>query len=134
LELWKYVLSERQLITDNFLRPIQEVWMYEAVAKGRIPAPGYFDDPAIRRAYLAGSFVGPTKGQIDELKEVKAARERIDGRLSTLARETAELTGADWDDNHVQQVKEHNAQIRDGLLTIPVADDFDDAPAEGDEE
>jgi len=133
LELWKYVLSERQLITDNFLRPVAEVWMYEAVAKGRIPAPGFFDDPAIRRAYLAGSWVGPTKGQIDELKEVKAARERIDGRLSTLARETAELTGADWDDNHVQQVKEQNAQIRDGLRTDPTADDFDDVLPDGDD-
>jgi lambda family phage portal protein len=133
LELWKYVLSERQLVADNFLRPVQEVWMYEAVAKGRIPAPGFFDDPAIRRAYLAGSWVGPTKGQIDELKEVKAARERIDGRLSTLARETAELTGADWDDNHVQQVKERNAQIRDGLLAYPTADDFEDVLPDGDE-
>jgi len=134
LELWKYVLSERQLVADNFLRPVQEVWMYEAVAKGRIPAPGFFDDPAVRRAYLAGAWVGPTKGQIDELKEVKAARQRIDGRLSTLARETAELTGADWDDNHVQQVKEQTAQIRDGLLTEPVVDDFGDEPAEGDTE
>jgi lambda family phage portal protein len=133
LELWKYVLSERQLVADNFLRPVQEVWMWEAVAKGRIPAPGFFDDPAIRRAYLAGSWVGPTKGQIDELKEVKAARERIDGRLSTLARETAELTGADWDDNHAQQVKEKNAQIRDGLLTTPTADDFEDVLPDGDE-
>jgi len=133
LELWKYVLSERQLIADNFLKTVGEVWMYEAVAKGRIPAPGFFGDPAIRRAYLAGSWVGPTKGQIDELKEVKAARERIDGRLSTLARETAELTGADWDDNHVQQVKERNAQIRDGLLADPVADDFDDVLPDGDD-
>jgi capsid protein len=133
LELWKYVLSERQLVADNFLRPVQEVWMYEAVAKGRIPAPGFFDDPAVRRAYLAGAWVGPTKGQIDELKEVKAARERIDGRLSTLARETAELTGADWDDNHAQQVKEQTAQIRDGLLTDPAADDFEDVLPDGDE-
>lgn len=137
LELWKYVLSERQLLTDNFLRPLQEVWMYEAVAKGRIPAPGFFDDPSIRRAYLSGSWVGPVKGQIDELKEVKAARERLDGRLSTLADETAELTGQDWDDNHVQQVKERNAQIRDGLLAEPdPADDgYDpDEPPDGDEE
>ena len=108
--------------------------MYEAVAKGRIPAPGYFDDPMVRKAYLAGAWVGPAKGQIDELKEAKAARERLDGRLSTLAAETAELTGADWDDNHVQQVKERNAQIKDGLLTEPVVDDFGDEPAEGDTE
>ena len=133
LELWKYVLSERQFLTDNFLRPIQEVWMYEAVAKGRIPAPGFFDDPLIRKAYLSGAWVGPAKGQIDELKEVKAARERIDGRLSTIAAETAELTGADWDENHVQQVKERNAQIRDGLLSDPVADDFEEEP-EGEEQ
>jgi lambda family phage portal protein len=134
LEMWKYVLSERQLLADNFLRPVQQVWMYEAVAKGRIAAPGYFDDPMIRRAYLAGAWVGPAKGQLDELKEAKAARERLDGRLSTLATETAELTGADWDDNHVQQVKERNAQIRDGLLAEPVISDPDDDLPENDEQ
>lgn len=116
VELWKYVLSERQLVADNFLRPVQQVWMWEAVASGRIPAPGFFADPGIRRAYLAGTWTGPAKGQINELAEVKAAEKRVDARLSTLAAETAELTGGDWDTNHIQQVKERKKQLADGLI------------------
>lgn len=116
LELWKYVLTERQILADNFLRPVQEVWMYEAVAAGRIAAPGFFSDPAIRKAYLGGTWVGPAKGQIDEFKEMRAAKERLATRLSTLADETAELTGGDWESNHIQQVKERNKQIADGLI------------------
>ena len=116
LELWKYVLTERKLLADNFLRVVQEVWMYEAVASGRIPAPGFFADPGIRKAYLGGTWIGPAKGQINELAEVKAAKERLSVHLSTLADETAELTGGDWDTNHVQQVKEKNKQVKDGLI------------------
>jgi len=116
LELWKYVLGERVFLEDDFLKIVQKVWMYEAVAKGRIPAPGFLSNLGVQRAYLSGLFIGPAKGQIDELKEVKAAKERLAARLSTLSGETMELTGGDWDKNHIQQVKERNKQISDGLI------------------
>jgi lambda family phage portal protein len=120
LEMWKYVLSERRWLVDNFLRPVFEVWFYEAVALGRIPAPGFLSDPAIRAAYLSSDWVGPARGQIDELKEVKAARERLAAGLTTLSQETAELTGGDWERNHPQQVKENNKRLEDGLVTPPI--------------
>jgi lambda family phage portal protein len=119
LEMWKFVLSERRWLCDSFLKPVYEVWMYEAVVSGRISAPGFLSDAAIRAAYLGADFVGPSKGQIDELKEVKAARERLGAGLSTLAQETAELTGGDWERNHPQQVKEHNKRLDDGLVVLP---------------
>lgn len=116
LELWKYVLSERKWLTDNFLKIVYEVWMYEAVASGRIAAPGFFSDPAVRQAYLGCEFTGPAKGQIDELKEVKAASQKVSTGFSTLSRETAELTGGDWEKNHKQQAKERRKRIEDGLI------------------
>ena len=51
--------------------------MWEAVAMGRVHAPGFFDDPIIRSAYLGTQWVGPAKGQIDELKETLAAKEKM---------------------------------------------------------
>lgn len=120
LEMWKYVMSERRWLSDNFLKLVYEIWMYEAVISGRIAAPGFLADPGIRAAYLGCEFVGPAKGQIDELKEVKAAKERLAEGLSTLADETAELTGKDWEKNHPQQVKEHNRRLEDGLITPPM--------------
>jgi len=119
LELWKFVMSERKHLVDNFLKIVFEIWMYEAVANGRIAAPGFFTDPAIRAAYLGCDFIGPSKGQINELNEVKAAGERVDLGLSDLARETAELTGEDWETTHKQQVKEHKKRLDDGLIQPP---------------
>jgi lambda family phage portal protein len=116
LEMWKYVLSERLWLTDNFLKIVYEVWMHEAVASGRLAAPGFFSDPAIKAAYLGCDFIGPTKGQIDELKEVRAAGDRVMAGFSTIAKETAELTGGDWERNHKQQAKERKKRLEDGLI------------------
>jgi len=116
LELWKYVMSERRWLTDNFLRVVYEVWMTEAVASGRIAAPGFLTDPALKAAYLGADWIGPSKGQIDELKEVKAAQARIDGGLSCLSDEIAHLSGRDWERVHRQQVKERGKRVSDGLV------------------
>jgi lambda family phage portal protein len=117
LEAWKFFLSERNWLTDNFLKIVYEVWMYEAVAKGRIAAPGFLADPITRKAYLGSEWVGPTKGQIDELKEIKAAKERVDMGVSTLSEVTAEMTGGDWEKKHPQSTKEYNARKEAGLIT-----------------
>lgn len=119
LSFWQYICSERRWFVDNFLRLVDEIWMYEAVATGRIAAPGFFADPGIRAAYMGCKYIGPSKGQINEQAEVKAARERVDAGFSTIAAETAELTGGDWEQNHVQQVKERNRRLNDGLITLP---------------
>lgn len=115
LEAWKYFLSERTWLTDNFLRVVYEIWMHEAVASGRISAPGFLADPIIRKAYLGSDWVGPAKGQIDELKEIKAARERIESGTSNISVEAAEM-GRDWEKLHPQSVKEHNARQEAGLI------------------
>jgi capsid protein len=94
--------------------------MYEAVSSGRIVAPGFFTDPIIRQAYLGSVWIGPAKGQIDELKEIKAAELRVDMGVSTLSEVTAEMTGGDWEKKHPQSVKEHNARKDAGLITETV--------------
>lgn len=116
-ELWKYVLTERQRLADDFLRLVHEVWMYEAVATGRLIAPGFFADPLIRAAYLGSEWIGPAKGQIQELQEVNAAAARVEKGFSTLQNETVQLTGGNWEQNHAQQVKEHKKRTADGLIT-----------------
>lgn len=115
LEAWKYFFSERQWLVDNFCRQVYEVWMYEAVINGRIAAPGFLSDPMMRKAYLDSEWVGPAKGQIDELKEIKAAELRVDIGTSNLSIEAAEM-GRDWEKVHPQSVKEHNARKKAGLI------------------
>ena len=128
LEAWKYFISERQWLADNFCQVVYEIWMYEAVITGRIAAPGFLNDPIIRKAYLGAQWVGPAKGQIDELKEIKAAEKRVDMGVSTLSEVTAEMTGGDWEKKHPQSVKEHEARKAAGLIveTMPEAEIPDD--------
>jgi len=69
----------------------------------------------IRAAYLGTEWIGPPRGQIDQLKEGKAARERVDMGISTLAEETAALTGGDWERKHQQRAKEMRLRLDAGL-------------------
>lgn len=46
----------REWLTKDFCRPVYEIWLTEAVARGRIVAPGFLTDPLIRQAYLASEW------------------------------------------------------------------------------
>jgi lambda family phage portal protein len=116
LEAWKYFMSERTWLAADFNQAIYEIWMYEAVALGRIAAPGFLKDPLIRKAYLGSEWIGPAKGQIDELKEIKAAELRVQMGVSTLSEVTAEMTGGDWEKKHAQSCREFNERKKAGLI------------------
>jgi lambda family phage portal protein len=106
LEAWKFFRSRREWIAQNFCQVVYENWMDEAVALGRVKAPGYFSDPLIRQAYLWADWIGPAPGQIDPLKEILAAEKRVALTVSTRLEETMALTGGDWEDNVRQAAKE----------------------------
>lgn len=116
LEGWKYFVSERKWFVENFLSIVYEVWMTEAVAIGRVAAPGFFADPAIRQAYLGANWIGAARGMINEKDEIAAAKERVDMGISTLAEETAMITGGDWERKHPQRAREHTKRKEAGLI------------------
>lgn len=119
LEAWRFFMARREWLAQHFCQVVYETWFYEAVCLGRIQAPGFiFGDPAIRAAYCGAHWIGPAPGQIDPLKEIQAARERIDAGISTLSRETAALTGEEWEKTHRQGVKEKRMRD-DALPTAP---------------
>lgn len=116
LEAWKMFRMRRAWLAADFCQPIYEEWLAEAVAKGRVPAPGFFSDPVIRKAYCEAEWNGPSQGQIDPLKEVKAAEKRVENGFSTRAKETVELTGGDFYKNHRQRVREERLRKEGGLV------------------
>lgn len=120
LEAWKFFLGRRAWLAESFCQPVYEAWLEEAIALGRIEAPGFFEDPLMREAYCGAEWVGPTKGMINEKDEVEAAILRMGARLTTLDRETAELTGGDWESNVRQQQKEQRVLAQAGLLPVPL--------------
>ena len=107
LEAWKLFTMYRGWLVNDFCQPVFEEWMWEAVAKGRIKAPGFFTDPLVRKAYCGAKWNGPTQGQLDPLKEVNAAIQRAEHGFSTHDSETAELTGSNFYANVRQLVTEN---------------------------
>ncbi|MDA8122254.1 MAG: phage portal protein [Deltaproteobacteria bacterium] len=116
LEAWRFFKARRTWLAANFCQAVYENLMDEAVALGRIKAPGYFGDPIIRKAYLGSKWIGDAPGQIDELKEINASKLRIEEGISTLDDETAAITGGDFERNIVQIKKERKLLKDAGLL------------------
>jgi lambda family phage portal protein len=119
LEAWKFFLGRRLWLAASLCQPTYEAWLEEAIANDRFAAPGFFSDPLMREAFCGAEWVGPTKGMINEKDEVEAAILRMGARLTTLDRETAELTGGDWEANVRQQQKERRVLEQAGLLPDP---------------
>lgn len=99
LEAWKAFRMIRKWFRSDFCDPVYEIWMYEAVARGRIKAPGFFDDPLIRKAYLGCIWIGPSQGMLDPTKEISAEVMACEYGLSTYSDSATRLNGSDWDGN-----------------------------------
>lgn len=111
LEAWKGFRMRRDWLTDDFCRPVYEIWLTEAVARGRISAPGFLTDPIIRQAYLGSEWIGPSQGQLDPTKEVAAAVTAIQNGLSTHEAEAVKLNGSQFATN-ADKLAVENEQLR----------------------
>lgn len=123
LQAWRFYTMRRWWLVCDFCQPSYELMFDEAVAAGRIRAPGYHD-PAIRRAYTQAIWIGPARGAIDELKEAKAARERIDIGISNETMETAAMSGETWQQVNRQRARELKQRRENGTsaeLPVPSA-------------
>ena len=107
-EFWRTCSMQRDWFTDDFCQPVYEEWFAEAVARGRIHAPGFFTDPARRKAYTACAWNGPARTNLNPVQEVDAAIKRVDAGFSTAQEETAQMTGGDYNRNiklHMTEAK-----------------------------
>ena len=109
LDFAKSVRVYRTRFNNTFNQPIYEMWLSEAVATGRIQAPGFFDDPIVRNAWCGCMWIGTSMGHVDPLKEVSAAAQRILLNISTEEQEASEYNGNDWQANVRQRKKEIHA-------------------------
>lgn len=108
-EAWKAFRMKRTWLVNDFCQPVYEMWLVEAIAKGRINAPGFFLDPSVREAWCKCAWNGPSQGMLDPLKEVNAATKRVALGISTRETETMEMSGGNFDDN-AEQLK-HEAGL-----------------------
>lgn len=141
-EFWRTCGMQREWFSDDFCQPVYEAWFAEAVARGRIKAPGFFNDPAIRKAYMDCKWNGPSRTALNPIQEVNAAKMRVQEGFSTAEEETAQLTGGDYNRNirkraiearRKKEVDEINAppQPRAGAGQTPPAPDQGGKQEEG---
>lgn len=112
LEAWKAFKMRREWFTADWCRPIYEVWFSEAVARGRIYAPGFFTDPLLHAAYLGSEWIGPSQGQLDPVKEITAEILACEAGFSTHEQSTIRLNGGQWI-NNVDQLQRENEKLRE---------------------
>lgn len=111
MEAWKAFKMRREWLTNDLCRPVYEIWLTEAVARGRIYAPAFFTDPLVRRAYLGSEWIGAPAGQLDPTKEITAAVMAIENGLSTREAETIKLNGGQFTAN-IDRLQTENERLR----------------------
>lgn len=114
---WQFFRQRRSWLAWKFCQPVYEWVITEAVASGRLQAPGYFADPLVREAWLGSEWIGPSRIQLDPLKEASA--DMMDLGMGTKTREQIiqERTGGSFAAKHDQLVIEEDARRAAGLLT-----------------
>ena len=128
MEAWEAFHGRRVMLVDMFCQPLYEIWLSEAVAIGRIKAPGFFTDPRIRAAWCRAQWLGPVQGQLDPTKEVKADILAVAHGFKTHQQVTREYGGGDWHEN-VEQLKLENEMLRQaGTNAQADADKFYNEP------
>ena len=116
LEAWEEFRMRRAWFVSDFCQPVYEIWLAEAVALGRINAPGFFADPLIRAAWCGARWIGPVQGQLDPLKEANAAVTLTEHGFKTHEQVAREMGGGDWEAN-VEQLAAENRRLSEARST-----------------
>lgn len=115
-ETWKFMQSRKKIVSDKQATMIAVLWLEEEVnyMQNDLPLPAgvtraqfksMFYDPVMREAICSFSWIGASRGQIDEVKETQAAVMRINAGLSNRQTETARL-GEDYREVFRQAARE----------------------------
>lgn len=118
LEAWEEIKKRRSWLVNSFCQPAFEIWLAEAVARGRIKAPGFFEDPLIRAAWCKAVWIGPVQGQLDPKKEAEAALTLAGKGVKTHEMITRELGGGDWESNMEQLHHEREILGNEGNTAV----------------
>ena len=118
-ETWKYMQSRKKHVADRLATMIYILWMEEEINAGNLPLPtgakkDIFYDPVKREGLTGCTWIGASRGQIDEMKETQSAVMRINSGLSTFEAECARL-GEDFRRVFKQRAREQALMKKLGL-------------------
>lgn len=115
-EMSEMVKMRRSWFVSDFCKPIYEAWLAEAVAIGRIKAPGFFNDPLIRAAWCGSRWDGPAQTHLDPEKEANANAMIVNQGWKTNEQVAREYYGANFAENIAILAEENDALKKWGLL------------------
>ena len=113
----------RDTVSTDWLIPLFQMWLEEAVAMGDVEAPGFWKN---KRAWSRCRYLFPGRGWLDEVREAQAAQLRIATVMSTLEIECARQ-GLDYEEVIEQRaieqdlMREHGVDMASVMSTIAIA-------------
>lgn len=118
----RFTTNRKREVADFVANAMFRNWLEEAIDLGMIPSlapmlakvPDLFYKPLVRDALAAATWIGASRGQVDEMKETQAAVMRIKAGLSTYEIESARL-GVDFREVFRQRAREKRLAETYGL-------------------
>lgn len=135
LEAWHFFRIQREFFASNFCQVVYELWLEEAILRGRVDASGFFDAPELRMAYAGAHWLGDAPGSLDPMKETEAAALAVEKELSTLEDEVMARSGKSWrTDIHPARAAEIALQRKDGTAVAAAEPAKPQGPDKDDED
>ena len=118
-ESYRYFMGKREVIAKRFANAIFELWFEEALQLGDIvlPTGAKFNFYDAKCAWCRCNWIGSGKTQIDGLKGIKEAIEKIKAGLSTYEIELGNM-GLDYQEVFDQQYREEKELEARGRMAI----------------
>jgi lambda family phage portal protein len=106
LLFWRVAQIDRDNLAADFLNIVYEAWLGEEIAAGRIAAPGW-QDPRMRQAWVANTWIGAPMPNIDPMRTAKADKEYVEMGAQTLDRVARNLNGSSGQMNRQKLAREY---------------------------
>ena len=133
-DAWAFFMNRRTWLVKMLCQPVYELVIAEAVANGRLSAPGFFRSDAIRRAWCGALWQGDAKPVLDDVKAVKAAVEMIEAKIASIDEMSRKLTGIPLAEKLPQILKERRELRKAGKnpdeVFLPKDDEEEDVDNE----
>jgi len=111
-EAVRFFTGKRYWLATGFCQPAWELVLEEAVNRGDIEAPGFYDNIA---AYAKAKWLGARYSFTDRVKEITASVLALENNLTTYEEEHAMLLGEDFEDVIQQRAAETKIIAAAGL-------------------
>lgn len=112
---WQFFRCQRCWHASRFCQVVYEWVLEEAVARGRLAAPGFLASPIVRQAYVGSEWIGPTKMSLDPMKDAQADQIDVGMGTKTIDQVCIERTGSTFERKNGQRAKETQVRREAGI-------------------